>query len=90
MRLDREQSFLTTAAAHRRFIPAREQRVEVSLRAEVRALRQGRLLLALGVAMLTMGGVLATYTYVTPLLTDRAGVPDERRSPPVLAGGMPV
>ncbi|MFF7565732.1 MFS transporter [Streptomyces pseudovenezuelae] len=58
-----------------RFIPAREQRVEVSLRAEVRALRQGRLWLALGAAMLIMGGVLATYTYVTPLLTDRAGIP---------------
>ncbi|MFE9449736.1 MFS transporter [Streptomyces sp. NPDC006739] len=58
-----------------RFIPAREQHVEVSVRAEVRALRQGRLWLALGAAMLIMGGVLATYTYVTPLLTDRAGVP---------------
>lgn len=59
-----------------RFIPAQEQRVQVSLRAEVRALRQGRLWLALGAAMLIMGGVLATYTYVTPLLTDRAGIPD--------------
>ncbi|WP_406006293.1 MFS transporter [Streptomyces sp. NBC_00637] len=58
-----------------RFIPAREQRAEVSLRAEVRALRQGRLWLALGAATLIMGGVLATYTYVTPLLTDRAGIP---------------
>ncbi|WP_405529040.1 MFS transporter [Streptomyces canus] len=58
-----------------RFIPAREQRVEVSLRSEVRALRQGRLWLALSAAMFIMGGVLATYTYVTPLLTDRAGIP---------------
>ncbi|WP_329353194.1 MFS transporter [Streptomyces sp. NBC_01261] len=58
-----------------RFIPAQGQRAEVSLRAEVRALRQGRLWLALGAAMLIMGGVLATYTYVTPLLTDRAGIP---------------
>ncbi|MFF0161114.1 MFS transporter [Streptomyces sp. NPDC005263] len=57
-----------------RFIPAR-QRAEVSIRAEVRALRQGRLWLALAAAMLIMGGVLATYTYVTPLLTDRAGIP---------------
>ena len=39
------------------------------------ALRQGRLWLALSAAMLIMGGVLATYTYVTPLLTDRAGIP---------------
>ncbi|MFD3499395.1 MFS transporter [Streptomyces sp. NPDC058678] len=58
-----------------RFIPAQGQRVEVSVRAEVRALRQGRLWLALGAAMLIMGGVLATYTYVSPLLTDRAGIP---------------
>ncbi|MGP4089776.1 MFS transporter [Streptomyces sp. KR55] len=59
-----------------RFIPASEQRAEVSLRAEVGALRQGRLWLALTAAMLIMGGVLATYTYITPLLTDRAGIPE--------------
>ncbi|MFF4035421.1 MFS transporter [Streptomyces sviceus] len=58
-----------------RFIPAQQERAEVSMRAEVRALRHGRLWLALGAAMLIMGGVLATYTYVTPLLTDRAGIP---------------
>ncbi|WP_372352331.1 MFS transporter [Streptomyces sp. KL116D] len=58
-----------------RFIPRVEQRVEVSVRAEVRALRQGRLWLALAAAVLIMGGVLATYTYITPLLTDRAGIP---------------
>ncbi|BBC29762.1 hypothetical protein SGFS_010560 [Streptomyces graminofaciens] len=64
------------AASVGRFIPRVEQSTEVSLRAEVGALRQGRLWLALTAAMLIMGGVLATYTYVTPLLTDRAGVPD--------------
>ncbi|MFE4611693.1 MFS transporter [Streptomyces niveus] len=47
----------------------------VRRRAEVRALGQGRLWLALGAAVLIMGGVLATYTYITPLLTDRAGIP---------------
>ncbi|WP_031097507.1 MFS transporter [Streptomyces sp. NRRL S-15] len=51
------------------------QRAEVSVRAEVQALKQGRLWLALGAAVLIMGGVLATYTYITPLLTDRAGIP---------------
>ncbi|MFE7276701.1 MFS transporter [Streptomyces sp. NPDC057623] len=59
-----------------RFIPATERRPEVSVRAEVRALRQGRLWLALAAAMLIMGGVLATYSYITPLLTDRAGIPE--------------
>ncbi|MFD5765393.1 MFS transporter [Streptomyces sp. NPDC127049] len=58
-----------------RFIPRTEQRAEMSVRAEVRALRQGRLWLALAAAVLIMGGVLATYTYITPLLTDRAGIP---------------
>ncbi|MFF9090968.1 MFS transporter [Streptomyces sp. NPDC014991] len=58
-----------------RFIPRTEQRAEVSVRAEVRALRQGRLWLALASAVLIMGGVLAAYTYITPLLTDRAGIP---------------
>lgn len=58
-----------------RFIPRTEQRAAVSVGAEVRALRQGRLWLALGAAVLIMGGVLATYTYITPLLTDRAGIP---------------
>ncbi|MFJ9589530.1 MFS transporter [Streptomyces acidicola] len=57
-----------------RFIPHIEQRAEVSVRAEVRALGQGRLWLALGAAVLIMGGVLATYTYITPLLTGRAGI----------------
>lgn len=64
------------AASVGRFIPRVEQSTEVSLRAEVGALRQGRLWLALTAAMLIMGGVLATYSYITPLLTDRAGVPD--------------
>jgi DHA1 family inner membrane transport protein len=58
-----------------RFIPRTEQRAEVSVRAEVRALRQGRLWLALAAAVLIMGGVLATYTYITPLLTGRSGIP---------------
>ncbi|MGW7073013.1 MFS transporter [Streptomyces sp. NPDC054855] len=58
-----------------RFIPRTERRSEVSVRSEVRALKQGRLWLALGAAVLIMGGVLATYTYITPLLTDRAGIP---------------
>ncbi|MFJ3445797.1 MFS transporter [Streptomyces sp. NPDC086081] len=57
-----------------RFLPRVEQRAEVSVQAEVRALRQGRLWLALAAAVLIMGGVLATYTYITPLLTDRAGI----------------
>ncbi|MFG3514494.1 MFS transporter [Streptomyces bobili] len=58
-----------------RFIPTQEQRAALSPRAEFGALRQGRLWLALSAAVFIMGGVLATYSYVTPLLTDRAGIP---------------
>ncbi|MFE4481397.1 MULTISPECIES: MFS transporter [Streptomycetaceae] len=59
-----------------RLVPDTGHRAEVSARAEVRALRQGRLWLALAAAVLIMGGVLATYTYITPLLTGRAGIPE--------------
>lgn len=69
------------AAVIGRFLPAAEQRAAVSVRAEFRALRNGRLWLALSAAVLIMGGVLAAYTYITPLLTDRAGIP---------AGAVPV
>ncbi|MBC2905534.1 MFS transporter [Streptomyces cupreus] len=64
------------AAVIGRCIPAREEHVGVSVRSEIGALRHGRLWLALSAAMLIMGGVLATYTYITPLLTDRAGIPE--------------
>ncbi|MEU5045907.1 MFS transporter [Streptomyces griseorubiginosus] len=59
-----------------RFIPAAPQnRSAPSLRAEFSALRQGRLWLALSAAALIMGGVMATYSYISPLLTERAGIP---------------
>lgn len=64
------------AAVIGRFIPRTEQRAQVSPRDEIRALRQGRLWLALAAAVLIMGGVLAVYTYITPLLTVRAGIPE--------------
>ncbi|NED16441.1 MFS transporter [Streptomyces sp. SID9124] len=63
------------AAGIGRFLPAAEQRAAVSVRAEFKALRNTRLWLALSAAVLIMGGVLAAYTYITPLLTDRAGIP---------------
>ncbi|WP_329436484.1 MULTISPECIES: MFS transporter [unclassified Streptomyces] len=63
------------AAVIGRFLPRTQQRPQVSVGDEIRALRQGRLWLALAAAVLIMGGVLAVYTYITPLLTDRAGIP---------------
>ncbi|MFI0820237.1 MFS transporter [Streptomyces sp. NPDC021098] len=44
----------------------------ISVRAELSALRSGRLWLALAACATTTGGVLSTYSYVSPLLTDRA------------------
>ncbi|MFK0127084.1 MFS transporter [Streptomyces nigra] len=63
------------AAVIGRFLPATGQNAQVSMRAEIRALRNTRLWLALIAAVMIMGGVLAAYTYITPLLTDRAGIP---------------
>ncbi|PBC65578.1 MFS transporter [Streptomyces sp. Tue6028] len=63
------------AAVIGRFLPATAHGPQVSMRAEIRALRNTRLWLALTAAVMIMGGVLAAYTYITPLLTDRAGIP---------------
>ncbi|MFE2738697.1 MFS transporter [Streptomyces sp. NPDC059349] len=46
----------------------------VSIRSELTALRSGRLWLALAACATTTGGVLAAYSYISPLLTDRAGI----------------
>jgi DHA1 family inner membrane transport protein len=50
-------------------------RQAVSIRSELSALGSGRLWLVLAVCATTTGGVLSAYSYVSPLLTDRAGVP---------------
>ncbi|WP_242438512.1 MFS transporter [Streptomyces sp. CB00455] len=71
-----------------RFVPRTEQSATVSVRAEAAALRQGRLWLALAAAVLIMGGVLATYTYITPLLTERAGIPAGAVSLVLIAFGL--
>jgi DHA1 family inner membrane transport protein len=44
----------------------------ISVRSELSALRSGRLWLALAACATTTGGVLSTYTYISPLLTERA------------------
>jgi DHA1 family inner membrane transport protein len=46
----------------------------VSIRSELAALRSGRLWLALAACATTTGGVLAAYSYISPLLTGRAGI----------------
>jgi predicted MFS family arabinose efflux permease len=46
----------------------------VPLRSELAALRSGRLWLVLAACATTTGGVLSAYSYISPLLTDRAGI----------------
>ncbi|MFB8761093.1 MFS transporter [Nocardiopsis alba] len=57
----------------------------VSIRSELAALNSGRLWLALATCAATTGGVLAVYSYITPLLTERTGIP-VNLVPLVLAG----
>jgi predicted MFS family arabinose efflux permease len=51
-----------------------EDRQPVPVRAELAAMRSGRLWLVLAACATTTGGVLSAYSYVAPLLTDRAGI----------------
>ena len=46
-----------------------------SIRAELAGLRSGRLWLTLAACATTSGGVLAAYSFISPILTDQAGVP---------------
>ncbi|WP_328494853.1 MFS transporter [Streptomyces sp. NBC_00414] len=59
-----------------RFIPAASHTDGVpSVRSQFAALRSGRFWLTWVAGVLLLGGVMAVYSYVAPLLTDRAGVP---------------
>jgi predicted MFS family arabinose efflux permease len=46
----------------------------VSIRSELAALRSGRLWLTLAACATTTGGVLSAYSFISPLLTERAGL----------------
>ncbi len=46
-----------------------------SVRSELASLRSGRVWLVLASATMIMGGTLATYSFIAPLLTNRAGLP---------------
>src|SRR3954463_7391995 len=58
-----------------RFAPKDVQGETPSVRAELRALRNARLWLVLGATVLVMGGCMGTFSYISPLLTERAGIP---------------
>ena len=66
---------VTTIALIARYVPHDDPNgTATSIRAELSALRSGRLWLALAACATTTGGVLSAYSYVSPLLTDRAGI----------------
>ena len=58
-----------------RFTPGEPPGAAVSVRSELRALSNGRLWLVLGATVLVMGGCMGTFSFISPLLTERAGIP---------------
>jgi DHA1 family inner membrane transport protein len=57
-----------------RFAPADEAGQTVSVRAELAALRSTRLGLVLGATVLVMGGCMGTFSFISPLVTERSGI----------------
>src|SRR3954471_5312746 len=68
---------VVAAAVIGRFTPGEGNGQAVSVRSELRALRSVRLWLVLGSTVLVMGGCMGTFSYISPLLTERSGVPLE-------------
>ncbi|OOP60415.1 MFS transporter [Arthrobacter sp. SRS-W-1-2016] len=69
-----------------RLIPADPQSAMLSsFRSQLAALRTGRLWLLLAATVLVTGGYMATFSYISPLLTERSGIP-EALVPLVLVG----
>jgi len=64
------------ALAVARFVPHARGNKDLSIRSEFVALRSGRLWLVLLTCSFVTGGVLSLYSYVSPLLTDRTGLPE--------------
>jgi MFS transporter, DHA1 family, inner membrane transport protein len=68
---------VVAAAVIGRFTPGEGIRAAVSVRSELRALRSVRLWLVLGSTVLVMGGCMGTFSFISPLLTERSGIPLE-------------
>ncbi|MHA6739081.1 MFS transporter [Rhodococcus erythropolis] len=65
---------VAAAAAMVRFVPADDRSQIPSIRSELEALRNTRLWLVLGSAVLVTAGWIAAYSFISPLLTDHAGI----------------
>jgi DHA1 family inner membrane transport protein len=68
---------VVVAAVIGRFTPGEGTGAPLSVRSELRALRGVRLWLVLGATVLVMGGCMATFSFISPLLTERSGIPLE-------------
>ena len=66
---------VVAAAVIGRFTPGEATGAAVSVRSELRALRSVRLWLVLGATVLVMGGCMGTFSFISPLLTERSGIP---------------
>src|SRR3954452_25631461 len=66
---------VVAAAVIGRFRPGEGSGAAVSVRSELGALRSVRLWLVLGATVLVMGGCMGTFSFISPLLTERSGVP---------------
>src|SRR4051812_5887140 len=68
---------VVAAAVIGRFVPGDDGGAPVSVRSEFRALRSAGLWLVLGATVLVMGGCMGTFSFISPLLTERSGIPLE-------------
>src|SRR5215218_3297119 len=66
---------IAAAAIIGRFAPGQGAGAAVSVSSELRALRSARLWLVLGATVLVMGGCMGTFSFISPLLTERSGIP---------------
>jgi DHA1 family inner membrane transport protein len=74
-----------TVVAIAAWLPHQPASGEESMRAELRALRRLQVWLALLIGTVGFGGMFAMYSYITPTMTELAGL-DQRQIPWVLAG----
>lgn len=59
-----------------KFTPADEDRGGPSVRAEMRAIATGRMAILIVATVLATGGYMTVFSYLSPLATDRAGIPE--------------
>jgi predicted MFS family arabinose efflux permease len=71
-----------------RFAPNDQHGAAPSVGSELRALRSWRLRLVLRATVLVMGGCMGTFSFLSPLLTERSGIPLEFVPGGIAAGSL--